>query len=84
LLSRVVVVGFVVADQQPVFTKKKGIVAPSCILNGLQHLWPHLLVPRNVLVDQVGVDLQLEANSHRISLPDRSNKVARTVRFDSF
>src|ERR1700692_1871492 len=62
-----------VSNEQPVFPQEQRVVSPTGLIQSIEHLRPHCLVPRLVLVDPVLLDSKLEANtlviSHVESLP---------------
>ena len=62
-LRRVVVVGLVVADQPPAVAEEQRVVAAAGCGDLGEHLGPHRGVALEVLVEQLGLDLQLEADA---------------------
>jgi hypothetical protein len=64
---------FEVSNEQPVFPQEQRVVAPTGLTQGLEHLRPHYLVPRLVLLHPFGLYSKLEADtlvmSHVESVP---------------
>ena len=49
--------------------QEQRVVGPAGSAEGSEHLGPHALVPLDVLVDQLGLHLQLEADPHQAPQP---------------
>src|SRR5918999_6618403 len=68
------VIAFQVPHQQPVVPEEERVVAPARLAKRLQHLRPHLAVPRAVLVQAARAYAEQEADTFhvRLSFPDQS------------
>src|SRR5205085_1187003 len=54
---------FQVPNQQSVRTQEQGVVVPSCLAQGRQHLRPHAAVAGFVFVQPFGFNLKYETNA---------------------
>jgi hypothetical protein len=59
------VVGFKIADQKAIGAEKQRVVAPAGAAKGVEHLGPDSSVATFVFVEQVGADLEEEADAHK-------------------
>ena len=73
-LRGVVVVGLVVADETAALAEEQRVVAPAGGGDLGEHLGPHRRVAREVLVEQLGLDLELEADAAHGSLVSRPRR----------